>query len=97
MSSSESFDEASFRRNVDEAMQSVVRIVATTKHAEYVGDTPHTYDDKFALVEASIDSFCEAVGTLWAPLGLDAAAVKTMRGWARNNKVTNRSVLSFSL
>jgi hypothetical protein len=94
MSSSESFDESAFRRNVDEAMQTVVRIVTATKHPARAGDVPHSYDDKFSLVEAAVDSFVEATATLWAPLGLDAAALKTVRGWVRANKVRD-SIVAF--
>ena len=87
MASAESFNEPQFRQNVDAAMASVRRILATTKSAEYVADVAHTYDDKFALVGVAVDSFVEAAGVLFGALGLDAAALKKLRSWARENKV----------
>jgi hypothetical protein len=86
---SESFDEDRFRRDVDDAMVAVRRILATTKSAQRAADVPHTYDDKFALAESAIDTFVEALGTVLEPIGASTSALKTMRQWARDKKVCN--------
>jgi hypothetical protein len=47
-----SFNEYVFRGKVDTALDTVRKILETTKHPARAADVPHVYDDKYGLVEA---------------------------------------------
>jgi hypothetical protein len=46
-----SYDEARFRHQVDRAVQAIRLVLDNTKAPQYPEDVPHTYEDKYYMVE----------------------------------------------
>jgi hypothetical protein len=82
-----SFSEYTFRAKVDDALDTVRKILDTTKHPARPADVPHTYDDKYGLVEQATKAAIVAAGNALEVFGVSGAALDGMRNWVKANKV----------
>jgi hypothetical protein len=66
----------------------VRKILDTTKHPARAADVPHTYDDKYGLVEQASKAAIVATAMHSRCLASSGAALDGMRNWVKANKVT---------
>jgi hypothetical protein len=83
-----SFSEYTFRAQVDDALDTVRKILDTTKHPARPADLPHTYDDKYGLVEQASKAAIVATANALEVFGVSGAALDGMRNWVKANKVS---------
>jgi hypothetical protein len=81
------FTDYAFRAQVDDALETVRKILDTTKHPVRPADVPHTYDDKFDLVEQASKAAIVATANALEVFGVSGAALEGMRNWVKANKV----------
>ena len=65
-------------------------ILANDRKPLLAAGTPHTYDDKFTLVETLTEAAAAAQITVLESMGLRPEALRTLRDWARTRTVTLR-------
>jgi hypothetical protein len=65
----------------------VRKILDTTKHPARAADVPHTYDDKYGLVEQASKAAIVATANALEVFGVSGAALDGMRNWVKANKV----------
>ena len=82
-----SFSDYQFRAKVDEALDTVRKVLDTTKHPARAADVPHQYDDKYALVEQATKAAAVATLNALEVFGVSGAALDGMRNWAKANRV----------
>ena len=82
-----SFIDYEFRSRVDSALETVRKILDTTKHPARPADVPHAYDDKYALVEQATKAAIVAASNALEVFGVSGAALEGMRNWVKANKV----------
>jgi hypothetical protein len=82
-----SFSEYTFRAQVDDALDTVRKILDTTKHPARPADVPHTYEDKYGLVEQASKAAIVATANALEVFGVSGAALDGMRNWVKANKV----------
>jgi hypothetical protein len=82
-----SFSEYTFRAQVDDALDTVRKILDTTKHPARAADVPHVYDDKYGLVEQASKAALVATANAMEVFGASGAALDGMRNWVKANKV----------
>ncbi len=86
----ESYNEIEFRRRVDAALVRVRKVLENTRNPQYAADVPHTYDDKFALVEFMGRTAVAALLQCLETIGLTPKDLETLRAWASTRAVTLR-------
>jgi len=91
-----SFSEYTFRAKVDDALDTVRKILDTTKHPARPADVPHTYDDKYGLVEQASKAAIVATANALEVFGVSGAALEGMRNWVKANKVRKKENSFFS-
>ena len=79
---SQAFDEMQFMQQVEDALVVVRKILDTSRHPSVPEDSPHTFDDKFALAEFLGNLGLAAQLNSIEQLGLDSSALRRMRRWA---------------
>jgi hypothetical protein len=89
------FSELEFRAKVDSALDTVRRLLDTTKHPVRAADVAHTYADKFALVESATSAALTSVGTAFEALGMTSATLDSMRKWVAAQKVSCHGISLF--
>ena len=82
-----SFSDYEFRAKVDAALETVRKILDTTKHPARPADVPHVYDDKYGLVEQATKAAIVASLNALEVFGVNGAALDGMRNWVKANKV----------
>lgn len=98
---SDEFNEARFRRNVDQAILKVKTVLDNERNPEYPADVPHMYEDKFFLAEAVTNVALGAELNCLEALGVDEKKLKQFLNWAKTRSVTlrlkaeHRCVISF--
>jgi hypothetical protein len=90
-----SFSEYTFRAKVDDALDTVRKILDTTKHPARPADVPHTYDDKYGLVEQASKAAIVATANALEVFGVSGAALDGMRNWVKANKVRKKEKFFF--
>jgi hypothetical protein len=77
------FHEARFRQRMDAALKTARTVLDTAREPACVAaDTPHSYDDKFAVCESLTDTASAAHIECLARLGADDTALQQMVAWA---------------
>lgn len=85
------YDEHQFRDKVDTALQSVRRILDSTKNPQLAAaEIAHSYDDKFTLAEFVCNVGLAAQLNCLEKIGVDAAELRTITRWAAQRSVTLR-------
>lgn len=87
-----SFTDYEFRAKVDAALDTVRKILDTTKHPARPADVPHVYDDKYALVEQATKAAIVASMNALEVFGVNGTALEGMRNWVKANKVRSKMV-----
>jgi hypothetical protein len=82
----EQFIAHQFRTQVETALESVRKILASTRNPTFPADTPHTYDDKYALAEFLVNLGLAAQANALECMGLDEDKMRTMRAWAADGR-----------
>ncbi|KAL7557208.1 hypothetical protein ACA910_001276 [Epithemia clementina (nom. ined.)] len=82
------FDENSFRRSVDKAVEQVQTILGTTKKPRLAAEEDHTYEDKYALAEFVTNSSIASLLHVLDRLGLDAEKLQVLLKWVNDDKKT---------
>ena len=72
------YNEHRFRRRVAKALESVHKILATTRHPTYAEATPHRYDDKFGLAELLTAISLAAQLNVLESIGLDQPGLRKL-------------------
>jgi hypothetical protein len=80
------FSEIQFRAKVDDALDTVRRILHTTKHPVRAADVAHTYSDKFAMVESATSAALSAVENA-LETGISPGLLGTAKKWSAAKKV----------
>lgn len=84
------FDDFRFRTRVDKALDSVRRVLDTTRNPELPADVQHTYDDKYTLVNLTTNTALAATALCFTELGVSATHLKTLKEWSKTRSVTFR-------
>jgi len=84
------YTEYRFKQQLDSALNSIRRILDTTRNPEQPSDVSHAYDDKYTLVELMTNTTLAAQSYVLEELGVTAAALKQMREWAKTRTVSLR-------
>ena len=77
-----------FRRDVDNAMQSVQQILETNRMPRLAHEMDHTYDDKYTLSECMTNTAMSALMTVLERMGLTKNALTTLQQWVQVEKRT---------
>jgi hypothetical protein len=80
------FDESRFRRQVDATLRKVKGLLDHTRAPTYPADVQRCYDDKYGLVEFLGNTSIAAGHECMAQLGLGAAAMRQLVGWAASGR-----------
>ena len=80
------FDEYRFRQQVEAALSSVRKVLDTSRNPTYAADTPHQYDDKYALAEFLSNLGLAAQLNCLEQLGVDEVKLRQMQAWAAGRK-----------
>ena len=84
-----SFRELAVRRQIEEAVVVVRKNLDATRNPQHPADVPHTYDDKFRIVElASSAALTAQLNTLSAGLGLNPGIIAKLQE-ARGKKTVS--------
>ena len=82
------FQADQFRRDVDNAMQSVQQILETNRMPRLAHEMDHTYDDKYTLSECMTNTAMSALMTVLERMGLTKDALITLQQWVQVEKRT---------
>eukprot|EP00977_Amphora_coffeiformis_P007906 scaffold1769_cov185-Amphora_coffeaeformis.AAC.5 len=83
----QSYDEARFRANVNQALQQVQSILDTTRHPQLVDTTTdHVYSDKFVLAETITNTTVATLRTALTKLGVTEDQWTQWMEWVENKK-----------
>jgi hypothetical protein len=85
-----SFNEASFRARVDNALKRVKTILDTNRNPQYPADVPHAYDDKYLLAESLTNNALGAYLVCYENLGLTEKQLTQLKDWSKTRSVTLR-------
>jgi hypothetical protein len=75
-----------FRSKVEKSLESVVKVLDTTKHPVRADNAPHQYADKYSLVEHGVRNTVAAAFVGLEALGLDDKAVDKLLAWSLAKK-----------
>eukprot|EP01043_Picozoa_sp_COSAG02_P035900 COSAG02_NODE_2599_length_8448_cov_229.846568_4_plen_887_part_00 len=84
------FDEHAFRRQVDQGLKTVRRVLENTRCPTYAADSDHAYDDKYALSEFLANSALAAQINVLERMGVDAEKLRKLKEMAATHSVTLR-------
>eukprot|EP01044_Picomonas_judraskeda_P008876 COSAG03_NODE_1044_length_4962_cov_35.783640_2_plen_482_part_00 len=84
------FDERQFRRQVDQGLEKVRRVLENTRCPTYAADSDHAYDDKYALSEFLANSALAAQINVLERMGVDAEKLRRLKEVSAKRTVTLR-------
>ena len=84
------FDEYQFRRQVDQGLETVRRVLENTRCPTYAADSDHTYGDKYALSEFLTNSALAAQINVLERMGIDAENLRRLKEMSATRSVTLR-------
>jgi hypothetical protein len=85
-----SWDEASFRKQVDKCIEVVRMLLHNTRQPQYAADVPHVYLDKYMLADSLTCSFIEAVLVALQHLGVHKDQLRVMQSWISRRSASLR-------
>lgn len=85
-----SYDEHTFRSQVDSALKAIRRILDVNRHPTYPAGVFHKYDDKYMLADFLTNAALAAQMNCLELLGVSPEFMKTVLGWAQERSVTLR-------
>src|SRR3989338_1353689 len=77
---------AEFRRKVADALETVRRVLDTSRHPELADEVKHTYSDKFGLVEQVSSSWIAVLLQWLRQLGVSSDLLELAKGWSARKK-----------
>ena len=84
------FDEYQFRRQVDQGLETVRRVLENTRSPTYAADSDHAYSDKYALSEFLANSALAAQINVLERMGVDAEKLRRLKEMSAKRSVTLR-------
>ena len=84
------FDEYQFRRQVDQGLETVRRVLENTRSPTYAADSDHAYGDKYALSEFLANSALAAQINVLERMGVDAEKLRRLKEMSAKRSVTLR-------
>ena len=84
------FDEYQFRRQVDQGLETVRRVLENTRSPTYAADSDHAYGDKYALSEFLANSALAAQINVLERMGVDAEKLRRLKELSAKRSVTLR-------
>ena len=85
------FDEYQFRRQVDQGLETVRRVLENTRCPTYAADSDHAYGDKYALSEFLANSALAAQINVLERMGVDAAKLARLTREEEAARATTRA------
>lgn len=86
----DNFNEASFKKKVDDALVQVRKILDTTRQPQIAEKVDHQYVDKYLLADFLSNSTLGALLTCLELLGLTAEGLAQISEWAQTRSITLR-------
>jgi hypothetical protein len=90
-------EEEVFKAQIAEALKVVKVVLDSTKLPAAIGDTPHTYDNKYTLVERATKSCIASLLNALTSLGATAEAVDQMVAWNLKKQAVSLRLVTFVL
>ena len=84
------YDESAFTARVDAALRRIRTVLDNSRNPQYPADVPHRYDDKYLLAELVTRVSVASVLQCLEVIGMTAAQLALLRGWAKERSVTIR-------
>lgn len=78
MISSYSFQRLDFERKVNDALNSIERILTIERHPRLAGDVDHSYGSKFALVDVTTNAALIAYMNVFDKMGLSSSVLQSI-------------------
>eukprot|EP00927_Polykrikos_kofoidii_P020870 TRINITY_DN19962_c0_g1_i1.p1 TRINITY_DN19962_c0_g1~~TRINITY_DN19962_c0_g1_i1.p1 ORF type:complete len:1064 (-),score=203.76 TRINITY_DN19962_c0_g1_i1:273-3464(-) len=82
------YNACNFERNVENALESVRRVLSAEKRAVIAAKVHHQYDDKYLLAESLINTAIASQLHALSRLGLKQDVLKSIVEWSRSRSVT---------
>ncbi len=86
----QSFHESRFQAQMDAALARIRTILDHTRNPRLPADEPHRYDDKYLLASYLTTVTMASLLQCLETVGMSAAMLTTLRGWAQTQAVTIR-------
>ncbi len=84
------YDKLRFEGKVQDALESVRKILGNTRQSNYSNSASRSYEDNYALVEVLTNTTLSSLSFCLEQLGISKKELITMTQWAKERSVTLR-------
>lgn len=81
-----------FKAGIDHALEEVKKVLENNRNPLPPSEVAHSYDDKYVLVESTINTFLSSLVNCLQPLGLQQEHLAQLRSWAAAGKSVQLSL-----